>query len=64
LINKYVPERIIEIRYELIEVNYLYNMFEFSFIFDFVDDYFILPSEFLKDLMLEYDNVRRKKLQK
>ncbi|HUT82092.1 MAG TPA: mechanosensitive ion channel domain-containing protein [Candidatus Bathyarchaeia archaeon] len=58
IIDKYTPERVIEIRYELVEVTNLMRKYEVSFVFDFVDDYFTIPSEFLEDVMEEYDKVK------
>ncbi|NHJ48620.1 MAG: mechanosensitive ion channel [Asgard group archaeon] len=64
-IKKYSPERVINIKYELIEVTHLARKYEVSFVFDFVEDYFTIPSEFLEDLMDEYDKaVERKKRRK
>ncbi|NHJ85924.1 MAG: mechanosensitive ion channel family protein [Asgard group archaeon] len=58
IIDKYTPERVIDIRYELIEVTNLLRKYEVSFVFDFVDDYFTIPAEFLEDVMEEYDKVK------
>ncbi|MBN1329642.1 MAG: mechanosensitive ion channel [Candidatus Heimdallarchaeota archaeon] len=58
VISKYTPERVIEIKYELIEVNNLLKKYEISFVFDFIDDYFTIPAEFLEDVMEEYDKVK------
>lgn len=64
-IKKYTPERVIDIKYELIEVTHLARIYEVSFVFDFVEDYFTIPSEFLEDLMDEYDKaVNRSKRSK
>jgi small-conductance mechanosensitive channel len=65
-IKKYTPERVIDIKYELIDVTHLARKYEVSFVFDFVDDYFTIPAEFLEDLMDEYDKavVRSKRKRK
>ncbi|MHA1211960.1 MAG: mechanosensitive ion channel domain-containing protein, partial [Candidatus Heimdallarchaeota archaeon] len=64
VIKKYTPERVIEIRYEMIEVTERKRKYEISFVFDFIDDYFEIPSEFLEDIMIEYDKVRARNLAK
>ncbi|NHJ85290.1 MAG: mechanosensitive ion channel [Asgard group archaeon] len=61
VIEKYTPERVYEIKYELNEVTHFYRKYEISFVFDYVDDYFKIPSEFLTDVMLLYDKAVARK---
>ncbi len=61
VIKKYMPEQVSEITYELYEVTRLGRKYKVSFEFDFLDDYFTIPSEFLADLMNERDRIHARK---
>jgi len=61
VIKKYMPEQVPDITYELFEVTRLGRKYKVSFEFDFLDDYFTIPSEFLSDLMNERDKIHARK---